>query len=168
MHDARIFGNSSLNKKLRDGTIPKCPKTILDEHNPVPVCILGDPAYPLLPYLMKELPNGGANMKEQFYGYRLCASRMVIECAFGRLKASFRILTGVMHINLTDLPAVIYACFVLHNYCELKQETINEQLVNAAVAYDHGFQSPPATANKKYGKTIRDIYVNYFDYCELF
>ena len=98
---------------------------------------------------MKEFPNGGANMKEQFYGYRLCASRMVIECAFGRLKASFHILTRViMDINLTDLPAVIYACFVLHNYCELKQETINEQLVNAAVAYDCGFLPPPATGNQ--------------------
>ena len=78
VHDARIFANSSLNKKLRDGTIPNCPKPILDKHNPVPVCILGHPAYSLLPYLVKEFPNGGANMKELFYGYRLCASRMVM------------------------------------------------------------------------------------------
>ena len=94
---------------------------------------------------------------------------MVIECAFGRLKARFRILTTVMGINLTDLPEVIYACFVLHDYCELKQETINEQLVNAAVVYDQEFQPPSArsnqnnTSNQRYGKTMRDIFVNYFD-----
>ena len=72
-------------------------------------------------------------------------------------------------INLTDLTEVIYACFVLHNYCELKQETNNEQLVNAAVAYDQEFQPPSArsnqnnTSNQRHGKTIRDIFVHYFD-----
>ena len=52
---------------------------------------------------MKEFPSGGSNMMEQFFGYRLCASRMVIECAFGRLKAWFRTLTSVMDINLSGI-----------------------------------------------------------------
>lgn len=107
VHDARIFAKSSLNRKLRDGTVPKGPKIIVEGKDPVPICILGDPAYPLLPYLMKEFPSGGSNMMEQFFGYRLCASRMVIECAFGRLKAWFRTLTSVMDINLSDLRTVV-------------------------------------------------------------
>ena len=94
VHDAGIFGNSELNKNLRSGVIPLCLRVIVQEEQPVSICILGDPAHPLLPYLMKEFAKGGSTPHEQFYGYKLFSARMVIECAFGRLKARFRALRG--------------------------------------------------------------------------
>ena len=75
---------------------------------------------------MMEYANGGATQQEQYYGLCLCQARMVIECSFGRLKARFGCLRRAMDINLTDLPHIIYACFVLHNYCEARKETIKE------------------------------------------
>ena len=71
VHDTRVLGNSGINTKLREKIIPPCKKTIVDGEQAVPVCILGDAAYPLLPYLMKEF------------------ARIVVECAFGRLKSRF-------------------------------------------------------------------------------
>ena len=59
VHDARIFSTSSLNEKFQNGHIPPGPSVLVDGEDPVPVCILGDPAYLFLPFLMREFSNGG-------------------------------------------------------------------------------------------------------------
>ena len=53
-----LFGN---------GTIPKCERIIVKGGPTVPVCILGDSAYPLLPFLMKEFSKGGKSSSERFF-----------------------------------------------------------------------------------------------------
>ena len=51
-----------------------------------------------------------------------------------------------MHINLDELPFVNYACFVLHNYCEINNEGISEDRVRSSLNYI--FQ--PETLPNKY------------------
>ena len=53
LYDARVFGDSVINMKFINGVISSCKKVIVESEQEVPVCLLGDPSYPLLPYLMK-------------------------------------------------------------------------------------------------------------------
>ena len=64
VHDARIFLNSKLNTVFREGVMPDCSKIIVEGETPVPICILGDLAYPFLPYIMKEFASGGKNEED--------------------------------------------------------------------------------------------------------
>ena len=70
-------------------------------------------------------------------------------------------------INLDDAPQVIYAYFVLHNFCELNNDSVNDEAVRSAVAYDRQFQpqsSPErAPSNETEGKKVRRILATYFD-----
>ena len=116
---------------------------------------------------MKEFPGGGNTSQEQLFGWRLCSTRMVIECAFGRLKGRFGALKREMDINLNDLPNVINACFILHNYCEMNGDHISNEAVEKAISYESQFH-PGAPNARNQGpsarnKQIRNIFVEYFN-----
>lgn len=54
----------------------------------------------------------------------LCSGRMVIECAFGKLKGRFGAFRPEMDINPNNLPNIIHASLILHNFCEMNGESI--------------------------------------------
>ena len=120
--------------------------------------------------VLSDMLGVGQIDKNRILDITLCSARNVIECAFGRLKARFGCLKRAMDINSDDLPFVIYACFVLHNYCELNNESINKETIRMTINYDHDFQPLSApnrytSSNETEGKRIRRIHVltNYFD-----
>lgn len=61
VHDGRVFANSKINKLLQEKKLPMLYKEILPGYDKIPVTFLGDPAYPLLQYCMKEYPNAHTN-----------------------------------------------------------------------------------------------------------
>ena len=86
---------------------------------------------------MKEFVNGGYNEKDQFFfAFKLSFARMVIKCEFGRPKGRFGCLRKKMDIDIEDLPYVIHACVLLHNFCELHKKPAHQNLVEATKKYD--------------------------------
>ena len=78
-----------------------------------------------------------------------------------------------MDINLDNLPPVIYAFFVLHNYCELKNEKISEEQLKTAIHYDREFQPAGETnsyrtdSNEAEGKRTRRIITKFLDHTHI-
>ena len=103
----------------QEGTLlPQCNKRIGDKD--VPLVLLGDPAYPLLSWLMKAFPDTGQLTQQQrHFNYQLSSARVVVEHAYGRLKGRWRCLLKRLDVNVCDVPQLVAACCVLHNICEI-------------------------------------------------
>ena len=59
-----------------------------------------------------------------------------------------------MDLNIRDLPYVIYACFVLHNFCEEHNETVGEELISSAMRYEHHYGSSGSSKQASFSKDI--------------
>ncbi|CAM4649237.1 unnamed protein product [Lepidochelys kempii] len=99
IHDARIFRNSGLFEQLQEGTYFPDQKITIGNVE-MPIVILGDSAYPLMPWLMKPY-TGTLDSSQELFKYRLSKCRMVVECAFGCLKAHWRSLLTQLDLSET-------------------------------------------------------------------
>ncbi len=74
-----------------------------------------------------------------------------------------------MDINTAHLHYVIYACFVLHNFCEMKNERFNHETVVNIIRQEVNDQ-PPIAGNRyslgnndeSAGKRVRNVFMKYF------
>ena len=164
-HDAKVFGNSRINQVLSQRIQPYLCRTISPGSDGVGLLLLGDPAYPLLPHVIKEFAT--CNNSQVLFNQMLRDARNAIECAYGRLKARWQILTKPINFNLQDVPLIIFTCFVLHNWCEQHKVGVDDCMVQQQVLLDREMQ-PSTVIDRRYtytsreGRAVRDILKDYF------
>ena len=170
VHDAKVFANSSINKFFREMNIANISRKLnADDDMNVPPVLIGDPAYPLLPSLLKEFPTCTCN-EEVVFNQMSRSVRNVIECAFGRLKARWRILNRPLDIAIDYIPNLVFACFILHNFCESRKAVVNLECVNMQVISEkdkqncthHGAQERVHSYNSTKSALVRDCFKKYF------
>lgn len=107
VHDARVFRQSPLFILLTGNNPP------IDESQH----LLGDNAYPLLPFLMKPYrDNGHLTLEKTRFNTRLSSIRCIIEQSFGLLKGKWRRLKILDMARIDLIPTVIIAACVIHNF----------------------------------------------------
>ena len=162
VHDARVFSNSTLYQKGQDGTLfPDWKESIAGTD--VPLVLLGDPAYPLLPWLMKAFPdNGHLSRQQRNFNYRLSSARVTVEHAYGRLKGRWRCLLKRLDVHVSDVPELVAACCVLHNVCEIHGEHFDEEWMEGVQDDSITVNSTPTTTQAGSGQNTRQALMTYF------
>ena len=132
VHDSKVFANSSINEMLRNEQIPATFQTVIHSCKKVPNYLIGDPAYTLTPFFMKEFDNCNSD-EEVIFNSMLRSARNQIKCSFGRLNARWAILTRNMNLKLEILPTI----FMLTLFCTITVKKnkfyIDEEVVKSQI-----------------------------------
>lgn len=146
MHDSTVFINSSLSQTIETNMPTRVRHCSGVE---TPLHILGDPAYPLSKKIIKGYTGRNLSAEQESFNVYHSSARMMVENAFGRLKARWRVLSKRMDCRIELAPYVIMACCILHNLCEEIKAPVNDALLAAAAANDPIFAQPPADQDRR-------------------
>lgn len=164
VHDASIFRSSPLFRAMHQGTFG--PNVTMDiEGVQVKPVILGDTAYPLLPWLMTPY-RGQFDIRKQQFNDVLHHCRTVVEYAFERLRGRWRCLLSRLDVRERYAPRVIVACCILHNICETKGEPLQEGWEEVVRSVSRSYQQPerkPVYVSHPSAREIRDLFSAYFE-----
>jgi DDE superfamily endonuclease len=163
-HDARVWKESPLYAWARDGDVLRDvgPRDICGQ--PVYPVILGDAAYPCDTFCLPPF-KGRVSSDRDWFNEMQSSARQCVECAFGRLKSRFRILTiPVKYKKVEHRVMQVAACCILHNFVEMHGEHYDERWedqIDPKYKEDLDEPDPPEYEDNATGNSVRDAFVQY-------
>ncbi|XP_010260062.1 PREDICTED: putative nuclease HARBI1 [Nelumbo nucifera] len=156
MNESMVLRSSGFFKLCEKGKRLNGKKIELSEGSEVREYIIGDVAFPLLPWLVtpyhgKELSETRAEFNKRHF-----ATRMVAQRALARLKEMWRIVQGVMwRPDKHKLPRIILVCCLLHNIViDLEDEVQDEMPLSHQ--HDSGYRQQTCDSVDKNASVQRD------------
>ncbi|KAK7925645.1 hypothetical protein WMY93_007955 [Mugilogobius chulae] len=143
-HDANALRQSDLFQRAH--LLPKSMKTI-GGHD-VNLLIVGDPAYPLLDWLIKGYANSPhlTPQQDSFNTY-LSSVRVGVEMTFGLLKSRRRVLLKRSDFHFSFAPTMIATCCALHNFCQKELDHANSSWLEEVTDRLNNFPQPNQPVN---------------------
>ena len=105
--------------------------------------------------------NASLSSAQRAFNYRLSRARIVVENAFGRLKARWRRLMKQNDMDISHVPQVVTACCILHNMCEVHGDAFNDTWFEDS-QLDQPHSPTPSTLPTSQARAVRDSLVQYF------
>lgn len=171
--DAGVFANSELKARLEGNTLSVPPPSKVGQYE-LPFVLIGDEAYPLLPYLMRPYPRRSQlDLKKKVYNYRQSRARRVVESAFGILVARWRIFRRPINTYVKKAEIIVLATLCLHNFIiskELLKHSRDRRYLNCT---DNDKQQPSLAlrsmikqannvSSSNLSRVYRERFANYF------
>ena len=114
--DAHVYNNSDFKRKVEAGTWGNFPIWQCHGQSVRPY-VVGDSAFTLSPILMKIFPGNLTPEQESFNRLQI-RTRRVVECAFGRLKEQFAVVSETTANDPMFVSKIALLCCGLHNILE--------------------------------------------------
>ena len=161
-----MLANSAVHELAENGLLfPRVTKN--KQGTDIPYVIIADAAYPLRSWLLKPYrENIGTPEENKNFNYRLSRARIIIECAFGKLKGRWRALLKRNDSHVSLMPTIVMACVILHNICEHRGEEFDIPEVDENPINPAELQEPAAGRrddNVQIGNRIRNALTDHFN-----
>ncbi|GFS11487.1 protein ANTAGONIST OF LIKE HETEROCHROMATIN PROTEIN 1 [Elysia marginata] len=157
--DGGTFHASELYRALTDGKINLPRPSVLPQTDVIaPHVLIGDEAYPLLPFVLKPYSGTNLPVEKECFNKRLSRSRKTIECAFGLLTSKWHVLAKGIETRVDMVDSIVKCVCILHN-AVIDKDGFQLNLTDVSVRsvfWQHSGR-PPNEA-----KSIRDIFTTYF------
>ena len=124
VHDARVLSNSSIYQRGNNDQLFPEILTKQIQGKDVSPFLIGDPAYPLLPWLMKPYQvSVNSPTAERVFNYSLSRARMTVENTFGRWKGRFTRFLKRVDMCVTSVVPVTKASCIYTTYAKCRTIT---------------------------------------------
>lgn len=163
INDSLVLQSSNFFKKCQNGEILNGGTIFLSEETELGEYIVGDQAFPLLPWLMTPFHGRKLSEGKIDFNKRLMASQFVAHKALVRLKETWKMIKGdLWRPDKHRLPRIVLVCCILHNIVIDKEKEEDLEHFPSILLHDPGYKQEVCEAVDKNGSAARDKLVTYF------